>query len=352
MPYRTMSLARRPRRVTPTLLPPTPLHPPIQVGLVQPPELPHSPLLLQDTPEPHSLVQVPQGMGQGTRDTSPLVLEHLDNILELPLPLVGSLLVQGCQGNTQPDMVPQGSTLGSTILVEVQDSTQPDLAPQGNTQPDLAPQGNTQPDLAPQGNTQPDLAPQGNTQPDLAPQGNIQPDLAPQGNTQPDLAPQGNTQPDLAPQGNTQPDLAPQGSIQQDLAPQDSTQPDLVHLASFLELLCSTHLAHSRLVLEHLQERTPTRLTQEPSPGVGCMDLAVRELPSLGSLVERSLPSPLDHGVLQVVEASPISQANRAPSVRDPWDHMGDRWLQAVRCPDITHHTHHTFESNEHFSLG
>ncbi|XP_055718474.1 glutamine-rich protein 2-like isoform X3 [Salvelinus fontinalis] len=349
-----MSRAKLRKRLTPTQPPPTPLRPPTQDGLVRPPEPPHSPLLLGDSLGGHSLVQGPQGSSLEVKDPSLLVPEHPGSILELPLSLVGSRPAQGYRHSAQLDLEPLGNTQlgleprGNTQLgLEPRDSTQLGLEPQGNTQLGLEPRGNTQPGLEPRGNTQPGLGPRGNTQLGLELRGNTQLGLEPRGNTQPGLEPRGNTQPGLEPRGNTQLGLELRGNTQLGLEPRGNTQPGLEPRGntqlglelrgntqlgleprdSSLEPPCSTRLDPSKLVPEHPQDPTPMCLTQEPSLVGRCMGLEVQELPSLlqeaPSLVEPSLPSPLDHGVLEVVEASLPS-----PATQGPWDHTGGKRLQ------------------------
>ncbi|KAM9432104.1 uncharacterized protein ACWYII_016365 isoform 1-T2 [Salvelinus alpinus] len=380
-----MSRAKLRKRLTPTQPPPTPLRPLTQDGLVRPPEPPHSPLLLGDSLGGHSLVQGPQGSSLEVKDPSLPVPEHQGSILELPLSLVGSRPAQGYRhstqlgqeprdsaqldleprgntqlgleprGNTQLGLEPRGNTQlgleprGNTQLgLEPRDSTQLGLEPQGNTQLGLEPRGNTHLGLELRGNTQLGLEPRGNTQPGLEPRGNTQPGLELRGNTQPGLEPRGNTQLGLEPRGNTQPGLEPRGNTQLGLELRGNTQPGLEPRDSSLEPPCSTRLDPSKLVPEHPQDPTPMCLTQEPSLVGGCMGLEVQELPSLlqeaPSLVEPSLPSPLDHGVLEVVEASLPS-----PATQGPWDHTGGKRLQEACCPDIIYHIHHIFESTELF---
>ncbi|KAJ7988738.1 hypothetical protein DPEC_G00312340 [Dallia pectoralis] len=364
-----MSLAKRQKRVTLTQLPPAPHRPLTLDGPALPLELLHSPPLQPDSRVAHILAQ-------GHRDSflrvkvRTLVPEHQGSIPELPLLLVGSHLVQECQGSTPPDLEPLGSTPPD---LEPLGSTPPDLEPLGSTPPDLEPLGSTQADLEPLGSTQADLEPLGSTQPpDLEPLGSTQPpDLEPLGSTQPpDLVPLGSTQPpDLVPLGSTQPpdlehlgstpppDLEHLGSTPPDLEHLGSTPPDLEHLGSTppdLEHLGSTRLGHSRLAQERHQDRTQTHLTPEPSLEVECMDPGVQVLPSLGSRVEPSLPSPLGHGVLGEAEGFPPSRASLAPLARGPWDHTGARRHPEACCQDTILHIHHIFESNElfRFSVG
>uniref|UniRef100_A0A4W5JA53 Uncharacterized protein n=1 Tax=Hucho hucho TaxID=62062 RepID=A0A4W5JA53_9TELE len=393
-----MSRAKLRKRLTPTQPPPTPLRPLTQDGLVRPPEPPHSPLLLGDSLGGHSMVQGPQGSSLEVKDPSLPVPEHQGSILELPLSLVGSRPAQGYRHSTQLGLEPRDSAqLGleprdSTQLgLEPRDSAQLGLEPRDNTQLGLEPRDSTQLGLEPRDNTQlvlqprdsaqlgleprdstqlgleprdstqPGLEPRDSTQPGLEPRDSTQPGLEPRDSTQPGLEPRDSTQPGLEPRDNTQPGLKPRDNTQPGLEPRDNTHPGLEHLdsslgsshlveppASSLEPPCSTRLDPSKLAPEHPQDPTPTCLTQEPSLVGGCMGLEVQELPSLlqeaPSLVEASLPSPLDHGVLEVVEASLPSLATQGP-----WDHTGGKRLLEACCPDIIHHIHHIFESTELF---
>ncbi|XP_031685176.1 uncharacterized protein LOC109894730 isoform X1 [Oncorhynchus kisutch] len=383
-----MSRAKLRKRLTPTQPPPTPLRPLTQDGLVRPPEPPHSPLLLGDSLGGHSLVQGPQGSSLEVKDPSLPVPEHQGSILELPLPLVGSHPAQGYRHSTQLGLEPRDS---AQLGLEPRDSTQLDLEPRDSTQLDLEPRDSTQLDLEPQDSTQLDQELRGSTQLGLEPRDSTQLDLEPRDSTQLDLEPQDSTQLDQELRGNTQLGLEPRDSTQLDqelrgntqlgLEPRDSiqlgqelrgnTHPGLEHLDSSLEPPCSTRLDPSKLAPEHQQDPTPMCLTQEPSLVGGCMGLEVQELPSLlqeaPSLVEPSLPSPLDHGVLAVVEASLPS-----PATQGPWDHTGGKQLQEAcrnstaitlywsevfsagrkpqkTSPDIIYHIHHIFESTELF---
>ncbi|XP_014051092.2 uncharacterized protein [Salmo salar] len=299
-----MSRAKLRKQLTPTQPPPTPLRPLTQDGLVRPPEPPHSPLLLGDSLGGHSLVQGPQGSSLEVKDPSLPVPEHQGSILELPLSLVGSRPAQGYRHSTQLDLEHQDST---QLGLELRVSAQLGLEHRDSTQLGLEHRDSTQLGLEHRDSTQ--------------------------------LG--------LEPRGNTQLGLEPRGSTQLDLEHQDSTQ--LVEPpASSLEPPCSTRLDPSKLAPEHPKDPTLTCLTQEPSLVVGCMGLEVQELPSLlqeaPSLVEASLLSPLDHGVLEVVEASLPSRATQGP-----WDHTGGKRLQEACCPDIIYHIHHIFESTELF---
>nr|XP_046163998.1 uncharacterized protein LOC124001330 isoform X1 [Oncorhynchus gorbuscha] len=329
-----MSRAKLRKRLTPTQPPPTALRPLTQDGLVRPPEPPHSLLLLGDSLGGHSLVQGPQGSSLEVKDPSLPVPEHQGSILELPLPLVGSRPAQGYRHSTQLDLEPRDST---QLDLEPLDSTQLDLEPRDSTQLDLEPLDSTQLDLEPLDSTQLGLEPRDSTQLDLEPQDSTQLGQEPQDSTQLGLEPRDSTQLDLEPLDSTQLDLEPQDSTQLDLEPQDSTQlgqelrgnthPGLEPLDSSLEPPCSTRLDPSKLAPEHQQDPTPMCLTQEPSLVGGCMVLEVQELPSL---VEPSLPSPLDHGVLAVVEAFLPS-----PATQGPWDHTGGKQLQEA-CRNST----------------
>ncbi|KAK6306863.1 hypothetical protein J4Q44_G00220110 [Coregonus suidteri] len=351
-------------------------------GLVRPPEPPHSPLLLGDSLAAHSLGQGPQGSSLEVKDPSPPVPEHQGSILELPLPLVGSCPAQGYRHSTQLGLEPRDSTqLGlqprdsthpdleprdnTQLGLQPRDSTQLGLEPRDNTQLGLEPRDNTHPGLEPRDNTHPGLEPQDNTQLGLEPRDNTQLGLEPRDNTHPGLEPRDNTHPGLEPRDNTHPDLEPRDNTHPDLEPRDNTHTDLEHLdsslgssllveppASSLEPPCSTRLDPSKLAPEHPQDPTPTWLTQEPSLVGGCMGLEVQELPSLlqeaptlGSLVGPSLQSPLDHGVLEAVEA--VEASLPSPATQGPRDHTGDKQLQEACCPDIIYHIHHIFESTE-----
>nr|XP_014051092.1 unnamed protein product [Salmo salar] len=349
-----MSRAKLRKQLTPTQPPPTPLRPLTQDGLVRPPEPPHSPLLLGDSLGGHSLVQGPQGSSLEVKDPSLPVPEHQGSILELPLSLVGSRPAQGYRHSTQLDLEHQDSTQldleprDSTQLgLEHQDSTQLGLEPRDSTQLGLEPRDSTQLDLEHQDSTQLGLELRVSAQLGLEHRDSTQLGLEHRDSTQLGLEHRDSTQLGLEPRGNTQLGLEPRGSTQLDLEHQDSTQ--LVEPpASSLEPPCSTRLDPSKLAPEHPKDPTLTCLTQEPSLVVGCMGLEVQELPSLlqeaPSLVEASLLSPLDHGVLEVVEASLPSRATQGP-----WDHTGGKRLQEACCPDIIYHIHHIFESTELF---
>ncbi|XP_024272251.2 uncharacterized protein LOC112247672 isoform X2 [Oncorhynchus tshawytscha] len=370
-----MSRAKLRKQLTPTQPPPTPLRQLTQDGLVRPPEPPHSPLLLGDSLGGHSLVQGPQGSSLEVKDPSLPVPEHQGSILELPLPLVGSHPAQGYRHSTQLGLEPRDSAqlgleprdsaqLGleprdsAQLGLEPRDSTQLGLEPRDSTRLGLEPRDSTQLGLEPRDSTRLGLEPRDSTRLDLEPRdstrldqelrGSTQLDLEPRDSTQLDLEPRDSTQLDQELQGNTQLGLEPRDSIQLGQELQGNTHPGLEHLDSSLEPPCSTRLDPSKLAPEHQQDPTPMCLTQEPSLVGGCMGLEVQELPSLlqeaPSLVEPSLPSPLDHGVLAVVEASLPS-----PATQGPWDHMGGKQLQEACRPDIIYHIHHIFESTELF---
>lgn len=98
----------------------------IQDGLVQPPELPPSPLLRVTSLADH------QARERQGSSRSPLVLEHQGNTQDLLQHPVGSPLVMGYrdnihlhqehQGSSPPALEPLGSSLGNTRLKELRDS--------------------------------------------------------------------------------------------------------------------------------------------------------------------------------------------------------------------------------------